>query len=142
PGIDITPEERGFWFFQPVRATAPPVFPPGDRVRTAIDAFLLARLRERGLCFAPEADRLTLIRRAAFDLLGLPPSPAEIEAFLADPGADAYERMLDRLLASPHYGERWARHWLDVAGYADSDGNGSDDTPRPYAYKYRDYVIR
>ncbi len=112
------------------------------RVRTPIDAFLLAELRRHGSTFAPEADRLTLLRRAAFDLTGLPPTPDLVDAFLADRRPDAYERAIDRLLDSPHYGERWARHWLDVAGYADSDGDGSDDTPRPYAYKYRDYVIR
>ncbi len=142
PGIEITPEERAFWAFQPIRRVAPPFFGSSDRVRTPIDGFLLARLRERGLSFAPEADRPTLIRRASADLTGLPPSREEMEAFLADASPDAYEQMVDRLLASPRYGERWARHWLDVAGYADSDGNGNDDTPRPYAYKYRDYVIR
>ncbi len=155
PGIDISPEERAFWSFQPIRRPEPPQLantvatpaqltqqPGSEIVRTPIDAFVLARLREKGLRFAPEADRLTLIRRAAFDLTGLPPSPAEIETFLKDDSADAYEKLLDRLMQSPHYGERWGRHWLDVAGYADSEGNGNDDTPRPYAYKYRDYVIR
>ncbi|MGH7135208.1 MAG: DUF1549 domain-containing protein, partial [Pirellulales bacterium] len=154
-GIDITPEERAFWAFQPIRRSEPPPLADvvhdeaslaeqagADIVRTAIDAFVLARLREHGLRFAGDADRLTFIRRASFDLLGLPPSPREIAEFLADTSNLAYERLLDRLLASPHYGERWGRHWLDVAGYADSEGNGSDDTPRPYAYKYRDYVIR
>ena len=102
----------------------------------------MAKLRERGLSLAPEADKRTLIRRAAFDLTGLPPSQDAIDAFLADSTDGAYERMLDRLMASPRYGERWARHWLDVAGYADSDGNGNEDSPRPYSYKYRDYVVR
>jgi hypothetical protein len=142
PGIDISAGERAYWFFQPLRRPEPPLFKSADRVRTPVDAFVLAKLREKGLAFAADADRLTLVRRAAFDLIGLPPSSAEVEAFLADRSEEAYEKMLDRLLASPHYGERWARHWLDVAGYADSDGNGSDDTPRPYAYKYRDWVIR
>jgi len=141
-GVDITPEERAFWAYQPVRRLPAPPSGPADRVRTPVDAFVLAKLREKGLAFAPEADRLTLLRRAAFDLTGLPPTPAEVDAFLNDPAPDAYERLIDRLLASPHYGERWGRHWLDVAGYSDSDGNGSDDTPRPYAYKYRDYVVR
>ena len=154
-GIDITPEERAFWAFQPIRRTEPPALedvvhdeaslvehPGADIVRTSIDAFVLARLREKGLHFAGDADRLTFIRRASFDLLGLPPTPQEIAEFLADTSNLSYDRLLDRLLASPHYGERWGRHWLDVAGYADSEGNGSDDTPRPYAYKYRDYVIR
>lgn len=155
PGIDITPEERRFWSFQPIRRPDPPQLadtvaspsqqsqqPNTDIVRTPIDAFVLARLRARGLLFAPETDRLTLIRRVAFDLTGLPPAPNEIDQFLNDQSPDAYERMLDQYLQSPHYGERWGRHWLDVAGYADSEGNGNDDTPRPYAYKYRDYVIR
>ncbi|HEX7376296.1 MAG TPA: PSD1 and planctomycete cytochrome C domain-containing protein [Pirellulales bacterium] len=155
PGIDISPEERAYWAFQPIRRREPPQLagvvqhasqlaaqPDADLVRSPIDAFVLARLREKGLRFAADADRLTFIRRATFDLIGLPPTPGEIADFLADSSDAAYERLLDRLLASPHYGERWGRHWLDVAGYADSEGNGNDDTPRPYAYKYRDYVIR
>ncbi|HVC95258.1 MAG TPA: DUF1549 domain-containing protein, partial [Pirellulales bacterium] len=155
PGIDITPEERDFWSFQPIRRVVPPrpvdtvdresllaAHPEADMVRTPIDSFVLAALREQGLRFAPDADRLTFIRRAAFDLTGLPPSPAEIDEFLADTDPQAFDRLLDKLLQSPHYGERWGRHWLDVVGYADSEGNGNDDTPRPYAYHYRDYVIR
>jgi mono/diheme cytochrome c family protein len=142
PGINISPEERAYWFFQPVRRPEIPGFSQADRVRTPVDALILARLREKGWSFAPDADRPTLIRRAAFDLTGLPPTPADIQAFVNDRSPQAYEKMIDRLLASPHYGERWARHWLDVAGYADSDGNGNDDTVRPYAYKYRDWVIR
>jgi hypothetical protein len=142
PGIDITAEERAYWFFQPIHPGEPPSFTAADRVRTPIDAFLLTKLREKGLSFSPDADRLTLLRRASFDLTGLPPSPAEVKTFLTDPADGAYERMIDRLLASPAYGERWGRHWLDVVGYADSDGDGSKDTPRPYAWKYRDYVIR
>jgi hypothetical protein len=141
-GIDITPEERAYWFYQPLREVVPPAFRAEERVRTPIDAFLLARLREQKAGFAPDADRLTLLRRAALDLTGLPPTPAEVDAFVNDARPDAYERQIDRLLASPRYGERWGRHWLDVAGYADSDGNGNEDTVRPYAYKYRDYVIR
>jgi hypothetical protein len=142
PGIDITPEERAYWFFQPVRAVEPPRFAAADRVRTPIDAFVLAGLREKGLSFNPDADRRTLLRRASLDLTGLPPTPKEMEDFLSDKSQNAYERALDRLLASPAYGERWGRHWLDVAGYADSDGDGTADTPRPHAWKYRDYVIR
>ncbi len=141
-GMDISPEDRAYWFYQPLRRPVPGAFRPADRVRTPIDAFVLARLREKGIAFAPDADRLTLLRRSAFDLTGLPPQPGDVADFLADGRPDAYERMVDRLLASPHYGERWGRHWLDVAGYADSDGNGNDDTPRPHAYRYRDYVIR
>ncbi|HZZ79457.1 MAG TPA: PSD1 and planctomycete cytochrome C domain-containing protein [Gemmataceae bacterium] len=142
PGIDITPEERAYWFYQPLRPAEPAKFGPNDRVRTPIDAFVLAKLRDKKLSFQEDADRLTLIRRASLDLLGLPPSQKEIDAFLADTAPDAYEKLLDRLLASPHYGERWARHWLDVVGYADSAGDGVADTARPYAWKYRDYVIR
>ncbi len=144
PGIGITTEERAFWAFQPVIRPQPPAVGREDapRVRTPVDAFLLAALRRHGGTFAPEADPITLLRRAAFDLTGLPPSSKELAAFLDDRRPDAYERAIDRLLDSPHYGERWARHWLDVAGYADSDGDGSQDTPRPYAYKYRDYVVR
>jgi len=142
PGIDITPLDREFWAFQPIRDLSPPPIRPHARIRTPIDAFILSKLCERGLSFGPDADKPTLLRRASFDLTGLPPTREEMETFLADTAAGASERMIERLLASPHYGERWARHWLDVAGYADSDGNGADDTSRPYAYKYRDYVIR
>ncbi|HTU25231.1 MAG TPA: PSD1 and planctomycete cytochrome C domain-containing protein, partial [Pirellulales bacterium] len=138
---EITPEERGYWAFQPPAAPPVPSFGPADRVRTSIDAVLVGRLREKGLSFSPEADRTTLIRRASFDLIGLPPTPEEIARFVADPAPDAYEQLIDRLLASPQYGERWARHWLDVAGYADSRGSTSD-APRRYAYRYRDWVIR
>lgn len=112
------------------------------QIRSAVDAFVLAKLQERGLAFGPDADKLTLIKRATFDLLGLPPSRDEIEEFLADNEPDAYERLIDRLLASPHHGERWGRHWLDAAGYADSDGYSNADRDRPWAYKYRDWVIR
>jgi mono/diheme cytochrome c family protein len=142
PGIDITPQERAFWAFQPLRAVDPPKFAEADRVRTPVDAFVLQRLREKSLSFAPDADKRTLLLRAALDLTGLPPSLEELQAFLADESPQAYELAIGRLLDSPHYGERWGRHWLDVAGYADSDGNGTDDAVRPYAYKYRDYVIR
>ena len=138
----ITEEERSFWAFQPVVRPEVPEVRHHDQVRTPIDAFLLARLEEHDLSFSPEADRLTLLRRACFDLLGLPPTLEQIEQFLADEAPDAYDRLLDRLLASPHYGERWGRHWLDVAGYADSEGYTADDPLRPWAYKYRDYVIR
>lgn len=140
-GLPISEEDRAFWAFQPPRRPSIPSFGSDDRVRTSIDAILLARLRDTGLTFSPDADKLTLLRRAAFDLTGLPPTAEEIERFTSDSSPDAYEKLLDRLLASPHYGERWARHWLDVAGYADSDGD-TGDTVRSYAYKYRDYVIK
>lgn len=137
-----TPEERAFWSFQPIGKPAVPQVKRSDLVRTPIDAFLLARLEAQGLSFSPQADKRTLIRRATFDLTGLPPTPEEIERFEKDADPRAYERLIDRLLDSPHYGERWARHWLDVAGYADSDGYTTLDRERNYAYKYRDYLIR
>jgi mono/diheme cytochrome c family protein len=140
-GLLITAEEQAFWAFQPIRRSPVPRL-GSDRLRTPIDSFLLEKLHEKKLSFSPEADRGTLTRRAYFDLLGLPPSPEEVRRFLADRAPDAYERLIDRLLASPRYGERWGRHWLDVAGYADSEGYTPDDPVRRYAYKYRDYVIR
>ena len=111
-------------------------------VRTPIDAFLLEKLEAKGLGISPEAEPLVLMRRAYLDLIGLPPEPEEIESYLRDGRPEAYERMIDRLLASPHYGERWARYWLDAAGYADSEGITNADSVRPHAYRYRDYVIR
>lgn len=138
----VTDQERNFWAFQaPVRPSVPQVNDTA-RVRTPIDAFLLARLEEAGLTFNPEAPREVQIRRLSYDLHGLPPTPEEVDAFLADTQPDAYERLVDRLLASPRYGERWGRHWLDVAGYADSDGYLAADRVRPEAWRYRDYVIR
>lgn len=142
PGLGITDDERAYWFYQPLKRPNPPSFASTDRVRTPIDAFVLARLRERGLTFNPDADKSTLARRAAFDLTGLPPSQEELDRFVADASPDAYEKYLDHLLASPAYGERWGRHWLDAAGYSDSDGDGTADTLRPHAWRYRDYVIR
>ena len=109
-------------------------------LRNPIDAFILAKLEAAGLTPSPEADRLTLIRRLTFDLTGLPPTPEETEAFVQDPSPDAYERLVDRLLASPRHGERWALYWLDLVRYAESDGFKSDDA-RPTAWRYRDYVI-
>ena len=140
PGI--TAEERAFWSFQPIRKPAVPKSRSHDRIRTSIDAFLSAALENKELSFSPDAGKVTLLRRAHYDLIGLPPQPEEAARFLADPSPNAYERLIDDLLASPHCGERWGRHWLDVAGYADSDGYTDDDTVRDYAYKYRDYVIR
>jgi mono/diheme cytochrome c family protein len=141
PGVGITPEERAYWAFQPVERPSIPAFDPEDRVRTPIDALLLARMREKGLSFSPDADKRTLIRRATLDQTGLPPTPPEVERLLADESPHANGKLIDRLLASPRYGERWGRHWLDVAGYAESEGY-TKDPARPYAYKYRDYVVR
>jgi hypothetical protein len=137
-----TDEERAYWAWQPVTRPPLPTVRHADRVATPIDRFLLARLEQDGLAFSPEADRGTLIRRLSFDLLGLPPAPELVAEVLADPAPDWYERLVDRLLDSPAYGERWARHWLDPAGYADSDGYTEDDRERPWVYRYRDYVIR
>lgn len=137
----VSPEDRKFWAFQPPVRPVVPTVKGADRVRTPIDAFLLAKLEEKGIGFNPDAEPLTLLRRIYFDLIGLPPSSAQVDAYLADDKPGAYERLVDGLLASPQYGERWARHWLDVAGYADSDGYLEADRPRPEAWRYRDYVI-
>jgi hypothetical protein len=138
----VTDADRQFWAFRaPVRPSVPAV-KHTERVRNPIDAFLLAELEKKGLAFAPEAERGTLLRRASLDLTGLPPTPRELADFLADSKPDAYERMIDRLLASERYGERWARHWLDLAGYADSEGILDADYVRTAAWRYRDYVIR
>lgn len=142
PGIGITSEERAYWAFQPIRRPDTPTVQATEKVRSPIDAFILAKLESHGLSMNGEADRLTLLKRAYFDLIGLPPSSEETHAFLNDHSPSAYEALVDRLLESKHYGERWGRHWLDVAGYADSEGDGNVDTVRPYIYKYRDYVIR
>lgn len=140
PAQENDREERP-WSFRPVvRPVVPPVR-QADWLRNPIDAFILARLEAEGLAPAPEADRRTLIRRLSFDLLGLPPTPEEIAAFESDPRPDAYERLVDRFLASPHFGEHWALYWLDLVRYAQSDGFKADD-PRPTAWRYRDYVIR
>lgn len=140
PGKD--PENRKHWAFQPPQRPSVPAVRLAARVRTPIDAFLLAALEERGLSFSPDADRVTLLRRIYFDLIGLPPTPQQIDRFLADRSADAYERVIDQLLDSTHYGERWGRHWIDVAGYADSEGGEAADQLRDLAWRYRDYVIR
>jgi hypothetical protein len=136
---DAVAAERTHWaYVKPVRAE-PPVVKSEGWVRSPIDRFILARLEKEGLAPASEADKATLIRRLSLDLVGLPPSPAEVGAFLADASPDAYERVVDRLLASPHYGERWARPWLDLARYADT--NGYEKDRRRSAWKYRDWVI-
>jgi len=129
-----------WWSLQPLIPVTPPVTPGDDWSRTSIDRFVVARLREQGLAPSGPASRRTLIRRLSFDLLGLPPSPEEVEAFVADPRPDAYEQLVDRLLASPQYGIRWARHWLDVVRYGESQGFERDKL-REDAWPYRDWVI-
>ena len=142
PGPIISDDDRAYWAFQPVERPKVPVISGAQNIRTPVDAFVLAKLREKGLGFAPEADRRTLIRRVTLDLTGLLPTPQEVEAFVADKSPLAYEQLVERLLASKNYGERWARHWLDVVGYADSNGYSEADSVRPQAWRYRDYVIR
>jgi len=128
------------WAFAPPELPALPRVRDAAWVRTPIDRFVLARLEREGVRPSPGADRRTLARRLHLDLTGLPPAPEAVEAFVRDPAPDAWERLVDGLLASPHYGERWGRHWLDLARYADSDGY-EKDLPRPYAYLYRDWVV-
>ncbi len=130
------------WAWQPIARVAPPAaIGDPDWMHSEIDRFVFSKLREHGLRPAPLADRATLIRRLTFDLIGLPPTPDEVRSFVADNDPQAYENLVDGLLASPRYGERWARHWLDVVHYADTHGYDKDQ-PRPNAWPYRDYVIR
>jgi hypothetical protein len=128
------------WAFQPCRCPPLPAVKRIDWVRNPIDSFILARLEAEEIPPAPEADRATLIRRVGLDLIGLPPTPAEVDAFLADNRPDAYERLVNRLLASPHYGEKWARPWLDLCHYADTDGYLTDQA-RPFAWRYRQWLV-
>lgn len=135
----LTDEERGHWsFIPPQRAPVPRL--TGQPTQNPIDAFIQAELAKHKLSPAPEADRRTLIRRLTFDLIGLPPTAAEVDQFVQDPSPQAYEKLVDRLLASPHYGERWAQHWLDVVRFAESNGYEADGE-RPHAWRYRDYVV-
>ncbi len=138
----VRPQDKEFWSFRPPQVVAIPSLASGSEILSPVDAFIAQRLTAKNLSFSAEADRLTLLRRASFDLTGLPPEPVEAQAFLADESPDAYEKVIDRLLASPRYGERWGRHWLDVAGYADCEGRREQHLPRPDAWRYRDYVIR
>jgi hypothetical protein len=130
------------WGFIPPRRPPIPQVTHAELVRTEIDQFIEAALEKKHLSLSPEADRLTLIRRVSFDLAGLPPTLNEVDTWLNDKEPDAYERMIEHYLASPHYGERWGKYWLDTAGYADSNGYFNADSDRPFAYRYRDYVIR
>jgi hypothetical protein len=139
----IREKARSHWAFQPVREPKVPAVRNKRLVRTPVDNFILARLEAAHLPPSPKADKHTLIRRATFDLIGLPPTPEEVAAFAADKSPAAFAKVVDRLLASPRYGERWGRHWLDVARYADTKGYVfEEDRHYPYAYTYRDYVIR
>jgi cytochrome c553 len=137
----ITPEERNYWAFRPVRPVAPPKVAEAKWNVNPIDAFVLASMKAKGLKPSPPADRRMLVRRAYLDLTGLPPDPQEVEAFLKDTSPDAWPKLVDKLLASPQYGERWARHWLDLVRYADSDGF-EFDRDRSEAWRYRDWVVK
>jgi hypothetical protein len=137
----ITQEQRAFWSFQPVRHVEP-AETHAKWARAEVDRFILQKLDEKKLKPAPPADRRTLIRRAYFDLIGLPPTIDEVNAFLADRSPDAFEKVVDRLLASPRYGERWGRYWLDIARYSDDKLNPTAEEPYPNAFRYRDWVIQ
>ncbi|MBI1917859.1 MAG: PSD1 domain-containing protein [Planctomycetes bacterium] len=141
PDPAVSDKDRSFWSFRAPAPIAVPAVRNARRVRNPVDAFVQKKLEENGLTLGPATDRLTLMRRAYLDLTGLLPAPDDIQSFLTDGAPDAYERLIDRLLASPHYGERWSRHWLDLAGYSDSEGHFADSV-RPFAYRFRDYVIR
>ncbi|WP_422928199.1 PSD1 and planctomycete cytochrome C domain-containing protein [Singulisphaera sp. PoT] len=143
PGSSAGADPKKHWAFQPVRRGPLPAVKHQDWAKGGIDAYILAALEAKGLEPSPAADKRTLIRRATFDLIGLPPTPEEVAAFLADESPEAFARVVDRLLASPHYGERWGRYWLDVARYADTKGYILfEDANYPWAYTYRDYVIK
>ena len=148
----LTPKARAHWAFQPIHKSAVPTIKSTDKnktwIKTPVDAFVLAKLESRGMVPNPTAPREALIRRATYDLLGTPPTVEEVRAFLSDRSPNAWEKVVDRLLASPHYGERWGRHWLDTARYADTRGytanNGKDKyegVQYPFAWTYRDYVF-
>ena len=137
----LSEEDRNFWAFKPPKHLSPPKLNEA-RIGNPIDAFMLRSLKMKGLDFSAEANRQTLIRRATFDLTGLPPTPGEVQGFLQDNSPEAYAKLIDRLLSSPHYGERWGRYWLDLAGYSDSDGGQDSDRIRDHAWRYRDYVIK
>lgn len=140
---DVSEARAKHWAFQPVQKSAPPKVKKSSWVQTSVDNFILAGLEAKKLKPAPPADRRTLIRRVSYDLIGLPPTPEEVLAFEKDKRPEAYARLVDRLLASPHYGERWGRHWLDVARYADTKGYlaGGEERRYKFSYTYRDYVI-
>ena len=140
-GFQFSSDDLEFWAFQPIRRPAVPQVQETTQVLNPIDRFVQVMLEQRGATLQPAASREQLLRRATFDLLGLPPTPQQRSEFLADTAPGAWQRLIDRLLNSPHYGERWGRHWLDVAGYADSDGVNNVDTQRKWAWRYRDWVI-
>ncbi len=142
PDYPAVSAEKSHWAYRPLKQVAVPAIRDSNgTIQNPIDAFVLAKLREKGLATSPAAGKTTWLRRISFDLIGLPPTPEELRDFHADQSPGAYERVVDRLLASPQYGERWAQHWIDVAHFAESHGN-DQDRPRPNAWPYRDYLIR
>ncbi len=140
--FQVTDEHRRFWAFQPVHTPQLPEVRNHARAKTPIDRFIVAQLEEKGLAQAPPADKRTLLRRAYFDLIGLPPTPEQVRAFIENDSQDAFAQVVDDLLSSPRYGERWGRYWLDVARYSDDKLNSTQMEPYPHAYRYRDWVIK
>jgi mono/diheme cytochrome c family protein len=138
----VSEKDREHWAFQPPQHAKPPSVEHRELVQNPIDAFLLRKLEEKGLSYSAEAEPLTLLRRVYLDLTGMPPRPEDIASYLDDKSRDRYERLVDRLLDSPNYGERWARHWLDLAGYKETEGYGEGAPERKFAWRFRDYVIR
>lgn len=138
----ISPQQRAFWSYQPVEMPEAPKVKNSAWTKTAIDNFILAKLEEKGIEPVGRADKRALIRRVTLNLIGLPPTPEEVDAFLADDSPEAFAKVVDRLLASPHYGERWGRHWLDLARYADGAIGAAVDTPYKNAFRYRDWVVQ
>src|SRR5262249_58933230 len=139
--LQVTDKDRAHWAFQPVKRPAVPAVRDSAWVANAVDAFVQAKLEAKGLPHNPPAEKRELIRRLYYDLLGLPPTPDEVEAWANDTSPNAYQRLVDRLLDSPHYGEKWGRHWLDLVRYAETNSYERDN-PKPNAWRYRDYVIR
>ena len=137
----VTEEAKRYWAYQPVKRPAPPAVQQQAWVKTPIDAFILAKIEAKGLKPNAPADKVALVRRAYYDLWGLPPTPEQVDAFVKDTSPDAWPKLIDTLLASPHYGEKWGRHWLDVVRYAETNGYERDG-PKPFAWRYRDYVIQ
>src|SRR5437870_8060697 len=141
--LESTADGSDHWAFRPLHRPVVPRLPrPASRLTNAIDRFIAARLARENLSLSPPAGRAILSRRVAFTVTGLPPAPEDVDAFVHDGNPGAYERMVERYLSSPRYGERWGKHWLEVAGYADSNGYFSADSDRPLAWRYRDYVVR
>ena len=139
--MQVTDNDRQFWSFQPLKPVSPPAVEDADWCRTPVDQFIRAKQEEVGLVPNSTAERRVLIRRAYFGLIGLPPTPEQVDAFVSDPTPDAWTKVIEALLDSPQYGERWARHWMDVARFAESHGY-EQDYDRPNAYHYRDFLIK